>query len=167
MRCYKQRPLSSCWSLSVNFLVNYKKSHLLPTQVITFVGFIVDSTKRQLSLPPKKMRQIKEEAKKLLRKERGSISMSTGMLHRETDSSNIGHLSSTFALQRSAAAETQCPQESRIQGTSGESTPYQCTRVVGSLFWSQSGHKTQKRDKHSTVVGQSDSSVSYQQNGRY
>ena len=48
-------------------------------------------------------------------KSRGSISTSTGMFHRETDSSNIGHLSSTFALQRSAAAETRCPQESRIR----------------------------------------------------
>ena len=50
--------------------------------------------------------------------------------------------------------------------TSGESTPYQHTGVVGSLFWSQRIRKTQK-DKHSTVVGQSDSSVSYQQNGRH
>ena len=49
--------------------MNYKKSHLLPTQVITFFGFIVDSTKRQLSLPPEKMKQIKEEANKLLRQE--------------------------------------------------------------------------------------------------
>ena len=158
---------------------------------------------------------------------RGSISTSSGMFHRETNSSNIGHLSTTFALQRSAAAETQCPQESRIRwynahlsegsggsrmvdqqpdrlewqrpqqattpdgsrdgclqlrlggilsrgihrgllGASGESTPYQSTGVVGSLFWSQSVRKTQKRDKHSTVVGESDnSSVSYQQNGRH
>ena len=54
-----------------------------------------------------------------------------------------------------------------LLGASGESTPYQRTGVVGSLFWSQSVCKTQKRDKHSTVVEQSDSSVSYQQNGRH
>ena len=54
---------------SLSFLVNYKKSHLLPTQVITFFGFIVDSTKRQLSLPSEKIKQIKEEANKLLRQE--------------------------------------------------------------------------------------------------
>ena len=54
---------------SLGFLVNYKKSHLLPTQVMTFLGFIVDSTKKQLSLPPEKMKQIKEEANKLLRQE--------------------------------------------------------------------------------------------------
>ena len=51
-----------------------------------------------------------------------------------------------------------------LLGTSGESTPYQCTGVVGSIFWSQSIHEARKRDKHSTVV---DSSVSYQQNGRH
>ena len=44
---------------SLGFLVNYKKSQLLPTQIITFLGFTVDSTKRQLSLPPEKMKQIK------------------------------------------------------------------------------------------------------------
>ena len=54
-----------------------------------------------------------------------------------------------------------------LLGASGKSTPYQRTGVVGSLFWSQSVRKTQTRDKHSTVVGQSDSSVSYQQNGRH
>ena len=156
----------------------------------------------------------------------GSVRMSIGMFHRETNSCNIGHLSSTFELQTSAAAETRCPQESRIRwynahisegsggsrmvgqqpnwlewqrpqqattpdgsgdgclqlrlggilsrgihwgllGASGESTPYQRTGVVGSLFWSQSVRQTQKRDKHSTVVRQSDSSVSYEQNGRH
>ena len=45
--------------------------------------------------------------------------------------------------------------------TSGESTPYQRTGVVSSLFWSESICKTQKRDKHSTVVGQPDSIVSH------
>lgn len=40
----------------LGFIVNREKSSLVPTQVITFLGFIVNSTIETLSLPEEKVR---------------------------------------------------------------------------------------------------------------
>ena len=43
---------------SLGFIVNFKKSSLIPSQVITFLGFKIDSTSMMLSLPGEKVNKI-------------------------------------------------------------------------------------------------------------
>ena len=44
---------------SVGFTVNLEKSCLIPTQIITFLGFVIDSTVEALSLPQEKVAKVK------------------------------------------------------------------------------------------------------------
>ena len=57
---------------ALGFLINYPKSQLEPSQIIDFLGFIVDSLKRELRLPQVKLSQIRQEAHSLLRREYAS-----------------------------------------------------------------------------------------------
>ena len=98
---------------SLGFLMNYKKSHLLPTQVI--FSWFHSGLNQETAQSPSREDEADKGGGQQASEARGSISTSSGMFHRETNSSNIGHLSSTPALQRSTAAETRCPQESRIR----------------------------------------------------
>ena len=54
----------------LGFLVNYQKSCLRPVQKLEFLGFIVDSIKRELSLPKEKVKDIRGEAARLLRQDK-------------------------------------------------------------------------------------------------
>lgn len=56
----------------LGFQVNQAKSQLEPLQVLEFLGFVIDSIKRELSLPKEKVNQIKKEALKLLNQDRVS-----------------------------------------------------------------------------------------------
>ena len=40
---------------ALGFLVNYPKSVLEPTQILVFLGFIINSVRKELSLPPEKV----------------------------------------------------------------------------------------------------------------
>ena len=53
----------------LGFQVNYLKSHLIPTKKLDFLGFVVDSVKRKLSLPKEKVGAIKKEAIRLSKQE--------------------------------------------------------------------------------------------------
>ena len=48
----------------LGFNVNREKSCLIPTQVITFLGFVIDSTVETLSLPEEKVVKVKSICKK-------------------------------------------------------------------------------------------------------
>ncbi|KAL9980102.1 hypothetical protein ACROYT_G008645 [Oculina patagonica] len=55
---------------SLGFIVNFKKSSLTPSQVITFLGFKIDSTSMMLSLPAEKIYKILDSAHRLLAPQR-------------------------------------------------------------------------------------------------
>ena len=42
----------------LGFRINWEKSQLVPTQVITYLGFIIDATRMKLTLPEEKVQQI-------------------------------------------------------------------------------------------------------------
>ena len=44
---------------SLGFTVNLEKSCLIPTQIITFLGYVIDSTVEALSLPQEKVVKVK------------------------------------------------------------------------------------------------------------
>ena len=54
----------------MGFLVNYPKSELDPTQKLIFLGFIINSITKELSLPQEKMEVIVKEAKAILELQR-------------------------------------------------------------------------------------------------
>jgi hypothetical protein len=51
---------------SLGFLVNYKKSLLVPSQQIEFLGLLIDSKALTLQLPGEKLRKIRKNCQKLL-----------------------------------------------------------------------------------------------------
>ena len=51
---------------SLGFIVNYEKSHLVPTQEIEFLGLLVNSKNLTLILPGEKLRKIRKRFKQLL-----------------------------------------------------------------------------------------------------
>ena len=53
----------------LGFIVNIKKSILDPAQVMEFLGLSVDSLAMEIRLPPIKIKQIQEEARKLAKQE--------------------------------------------------------------------------------------------------
>ena len=55
---------------SLGFRINFKKSSLTPSQVITFLGFKIDSTSMMLSLPAEKINKILDCAHRLLAPQR-------------------------------------------------------------------------------------------------
>ncbi|KAG2222132.1 hypothetical protein INT45_007568 [Circinella minor] len=61
---YTQKVLSKCFSLG--FLVKSSKSHLSPTQSLDHLGFHIKTTSMRLSVPPKKLRDLRREARKIL-----------------------------------------------------------------------------------------------------
>ena len=42
---------------ALGFLVNYPKSHLTPSQEVEYLGFLIDSSQRELCLPKTKLNQ--------------------------------------------------------------------------------------------------------------
>ena len=50
---------------NLGFIIGYKKCMLEPTQLIDFLGFIVDSVRQELCLPADKTEKIRAEARKL------------------------------------------------------------------------------------------------------
>ena len=42
----------------LGFMINWEKSHLTPTQVITYLGFLIDLTNMTLTLPEEKVQRI-------------------------------------------------------------------------------------------------------------
>ena len=57
----------------LGFIVNYKKSQLVPCQKIEFLGFLIDSTSLTLQLPGEKLRRIRKTCQKLLGKTEISV----------------------------------------------------------------------------------------------
>ena len=51
---------------SLGFIVNYEKSHLVPTQEIKLLGLLVNSKNLTLILPGEKLRKIRKRCKQLL-----------------------------------------------------------------------------------------------------
>ena len=57
-----------CYLLEcLGFIINTEKSVMIPDHVIVFLGLTVNSTSMELSLPPVKIKQIRAEARKLMR----------------------------------------------------------------------------------------------------
>jgi len=52
---------------ALGFLVNYVKSSLSPVQVLVYLGLVIDSRTRELSLHPDKLHQITAEARHLVK----------------------------------------------------------------------------------------------------
>ena len=50
----------------LGFTINMEKTALEPSQSLVFLGFTVDTTKMELSLPPEKLKNIRAEAQNLL-----------------------------------------------------------------------------------------------------
>jgi hypothetical protein len=50
----------------LGFIVNYRKSQLLPCQEMEFLGFLIDSNGMTLQLPGEKLRKIRRKCQKLL-----------------------------------------------------------------------------------------------------
>ena len=51
---------------ALGFLVSFKKSVVKPSQVIKYLRFLIDSIRKEMRLPAKKLNQIKKEARQLL-----------------------------------------------------------------------------------------------------
>ena len=51
---------------NLGFIVNHPKSVLTPAQEIPFLGFIINSTKMEIKLPGDKIKQIRQDTRKLL-----------------------------------------------------------------------------------------------------
>ena len=49
---------------NLGFIIGYKKCVLEPTQLIDFLGFMIDSTRQELRLPAEKIKRIRAEARK-------------------------------------------------------------------------------------------------------
>ena len=62
LQCAAATRLLEC----LGFLMNYSKSQTQPTQELTFLGLNIDSRKEELSLPCRKLSQIRKQARKLL-----------------------------------------------------------------------------------------------------
>ena len=73
----RQQACQQIWAVidlleSLGFLVNYQKSVLDPTQELTFLGFILNSARKEVKLPQSKVLQIQTEARRLLAQEKVS-----------------------------------------------------------------------------------------------
>ena len=53
---------------ALGFLVNYPKSSVTPDQVITFLGFVIDSRSKTLSLPQEKVAALKQQVRAMSKK---------------------------------------------------------------------------------------------------
>ena len=58
---------------SLGLIVNHKKSILLPTQILEFLGFKINSQSMQISLPQEKMRKIQQDSNRLLAQQSVSV----------------------------------------------------------------------------------------------
>ena len=51
---------------NLGFIINYPKSLLTPTQEIQFLGFIINTPKMEIRLPGEKIKQIRQDTRRLL-----------------------------------------------------------------------------------------------------
>ena len=58
---------------NLGFVINLEKSNLVPSEVVLFLGFIVDSKKMSFSLPDSKIRSIRLSAQTLLNQPKVSL----------------------------------------------------------------------------------------------
>jgi hypothetical protein len=58
---------------SLGFVINYKKSQLVPSQQIEFLGFLIDSVTMSLQLPGEKLRKTRKQCRQLLNLEQISL----------------------------------------------------------------------------------------------
>ena len=58
---------------NLGFVINLKKSNLVPSQVVLFLGFVVDSKKMSFSLPDSKIQSIRLSAQTLLNQPKVSL----------------------------------------------------------------------------------------------
>ena len=72
---------------NLGFIINQKKSVMIPSQIIEFLGMIINTKEMLLSLPEKKIQKIQNKCQNLLKKQRVSILELTKL---------IGHLTSTI-----------------------------------------------------------------------
>ena len=60
---------------ALGFLVKYPKSQLEPSQVIDYLGFVIDSIKKELRLPKEKLNQIRVDVTQMLKQSKGACSI--------------------------------------------------------------------------------------------
>ena len=65
---------------SLGFLINYKKSALVPTQKFLFLGMLIDSTTMEFVLPTEKSENIQRERRNLLKTQQPSIRQTSRVL---------------------------------------------------------------------------------------
>ena len=58
---------------SLGFIINKEKSVLIPSQKIVFLGYVIDSVARTVSLPEEKLNKVKEQTLSLSWKPQCSI----------------------------------------------------------------------------------------------
>ena len=71
--CIYQGQILIKTSENLGFVINLEKSNLVPSQVVLFLGFIVDSKKMSFSLPDSKIQSIRLSAQTLLNQPKVSL----------------------------------------------------------------------------------------------
>ena len=57
-------------TFTTGFVINHEKLVLCPTKTIEFLGILVDSTLKELRLPPRKITRISAEARRIAKQKR-------------------------------------------------------------------------------------------------
>lgn len=91
---------------------NLPKSQLEPSQSLEFLGFLVDSIRRELSFPKEKVNQIKKEASKLLQQDK-ILSKNTCTATGQDVSSNFSSVPCPTPLPESAESAAGYSPEAR------------------------------------------------------
>lgn len=71
--CLYNTSMTSKLLISLGFLINEEKSCMIPSKICTFLGFVLDSEKFQITLPSDKINRVKTEIHKLLNLNRCKI----------------------------------------------------------------------------------------------
>ena len=77
-----QGPVGSAVTLleSLGFLVNYPKLALTPVQSLIFLGFLIDTLRKELRLPVEKVQKLTKDARSTLSKQMLSARALAGLL---------------------------------------------------------------------------------------
>ena len=92
---------------SLGLIVNQKKSVLMPTQELEFLGFHMWSVTITLSVPLEKLRKIQQNSKHMLGQE--SVSEGNSKVCGQSYGYGASHPCSPIALQSSPTIDELCP----------------------------------------------------------
>ena len=73
LECTNNVKDTACLLQNLGFFIHEKKSVFIPTQMITFLGNVIDSVSMTVTLPKEKVDRIKDECLRLQKKNKTSI----------------------------------------------------------------------------------------------